>query len=89
MKKAYDYFSKIGGMYVFLGVIIVNEENDEQGIFHGQLIYTSKEGVISFRQFNSMENVDDVISKADLWIKENGFPDLKRGPVRETGSIPV
>ena len=56
MKKAYDYFSKIGGMYVFLGVIIVNEENDEQGIFHGQLIYTSKEGVISFRQFNSMEN---------------------------------
>ena len=84
MKQAYDCFTKAGGL--FFGFLVVGEDIDEEGIFHGVLIYFPEEGGTSLKEFYSGKGADDIISKADSWIKANLYPHFVRGSVRSLGS---
>lgn len=98
MKQACDCFTKAGGL--FFGILLVGEDVDigvggpfrpagwdvdRGGIFHGLLIYFPEEGGTALKEFYSEKNVDDTVSKAETWIRENLYPDFVRGSMRVLG----
>jgi hypothetical protein len=97
MKQAYDCFTKAGGL--FFGMLLVGEDIDDlgffhpvgddisrKGIFHGVLIYFPSEGGTSVKEFFSDKSEEDTVSKADVWIKKNLYPEYVRGGLRQLGS---
>lgn len=100
MKQACDCFTKTGGL--FFGILLVGDDQDiggmfhpygwdvyREGFFHGLLIYFPEEGGTALREFYSEKSMDDAVSKAEAWIKENLFPDYVKGPMRTLGTHAV